>query len=163
VPTAIVASFFPSIIEAKKQSESLYYQRLQQLYNLMVALSVLAAIPVTFASDWLVTILFGNQYEGAGSILAIHVWAGVFVSLGVASGKWFTIENISKQIFYRSFIGALTNIALNSVLIPKFGIQGCALATLISYSIAAFWFDLLLKNTRKTFFMKIKAFFLGFL
>lgn len=163
VPTAIVASVFPSIIEAKKQSETLYYQRLQRLYNLMVVLSILVAIPVTFLSDWLVTILFGAEYQSAGAILAIHVWAGLFVSLGVASGKWFTIENKSDLMFYRTFLGALTNVALNFVLIPRFSVQGCALATLISYSLAAFWFDVISRNTRKTFFMKINAFSLGIL
>lgn len=36
IPMAITASVFPAIINAKKQSDDLYYERLQKLYDLMV-------------------------------------------------------------------------------------------------------------------------------
>ena len=46
IPMAIVASVFPSIIVSEKQSEALYYQRLQKLYDLMVLLALVVAIPM---------------------------------------------------------------------------------------------------------------------
>lgn len=157
VPMAIVTSIFPALIEAKKLSEEIYYQRLQRLYDVVVLLSISVAIPMTLLSDWLILILFGSDYEGAGLILAMHIWIGLFVSLGVASGKWFLLENMSTLLFYRTIQGAVMNVALNFILIPKFGMQGCVIATLISYSFAAFWFDLFSKKTRISFYMKIKA------
>lgn len=160
IPVVIVASVFPSIIEAKKQSEVVYYKRLQKLYDLMVLLALAVAIPMTFFSDWLIALLFGIDYVAAGAVLAIHVWAGVFTFLGVASGNWFLLENMSTRMLYRTALGALVNVALNVILIPVYGVPGAAAATLISYSVAGFWFDALDRKTRRTFIMKANSFLL---
>ncbi len=157
VPIAIVASVYPAIISSKEKSESLYQQRMQNLYDLMVYISVFVALIVTFSADWIVISLFGDAYSESGFVLAVHIWIGLFVSLGVASSKWFLLENLSKLIFYRTLYGALLNVLLNLVLIPSFGIKGCLIATLISYSFAALWFDAFAKKTRKAFVMKIRA------
>lgn len=157
IPMAIVASVFPSIIEAKKNSETLYYQRLQKLFDFMVLLALAVAIPMTFLSDWIVVFLFGEEFAQAGSVLILHMWAGIFTYLGVASGKWFLMENMSMLLFYRTAIGAFVNVILNLVLIPVNGVLGAAIATLISYAVAGFLFDLLVKDSRKVFLMKASA------
>ncbi|PKN87292.1 MAG: flippase [Deltaproteobacteria bacterium HGW-Deltaproteobacteria-1] len=158
IPIAIVASVFPSIIEAKKQDETIYNQRLQKLYDMMVILALSLALLMTFLSDWVVTLLFGNAYQQSGPILAIHIWAGIFVFLGVASGKWFLIEGLQRYTFYRTLLGAVVNVGLNILMIPKFGATGAAYATVISYAIAAMFSDLLQKETRPMFKMKLRAF-----
>lgn len=158
IPMAIVASVFPAIIEAKKQSETLYYQRLQKLYDLMVLLALAVAVPMTLLSDWVMTLLFGQAYVQAGTVLAIHIWAGPFVFLGVASGKWFLTENRQFLAFQRVFLGMVVNIGLNFMLIPKYGAVGAALATLFSQVAAALLFDAFRKETRPMFRMKLKAF-----
>ncbi len=157
LPIAIVASVYPAIISSKEKSESLYQQRMQNLYDLMVYISVFVALIVTFSADWIVISLFGDAYSEAGFVLAVHIWIGLFVSLGVASSKWFLLEKLSRLIFYRTLYGALLNVILNLLLIPPFGIKGCLIATLISYSFAALWFDAFSTKTRKAFVMKIKA------
>lgn len=157
IPMSIVASVFPAIIAAKKQSEALYNQRLQQLYDLMVILSLVIAIPMTFLSDWLIGFLFGSAYQQAGAVLAIHIWASVFVFLGVASAKWFIVEDLQMLSLQRTALGAIVNVALNFFLIPMFGIIGAAWATVVSYSIAGLFYDLLQIQTRRMFSMKLKS------
>lgn len=158
VPMAIVASVFPAILETKKRSERLYYDRLQRLYDLMVWLAIAVALPMTFLSTAIVTLLFGDAYAQAGSVLAIHIWAAVFVFLGVASGKWFLAEN--RQIFslQRTVFGAIANVILNLLMIPNFGVLGAAWATVVSYAIAAMFADVAQRETRRMFIMKISAF-----
>jgi O-antigen/teichoic acid export membrane protein len=112
---------------------------------------------MTFLSDWIVHLLYGVQYNQAGSVLIIHIWTGVFVFLGVASAQWLISENYVYIAFFRNFIGAIGNILLNIILIPKFGIQGAAIATLLAWIISAFLFDLILPKTRKMFILKSKA------
>jgi len=157
IPAAIVASVFPAIIEAKKESESLYYQRLQQLYELMVFLALTVAIPLTFLSGYLVELIFGEAYSQAGSVLAIHIWTSIFVFLAAASGKWFVLEGLTKLALRRNLYGAVLNIALNLVLIPLWGINGAAVATLVSVSVAAYFSDLFSVSTRKVFIQKSKS------
>lgn len=139
VPTVISSSLFPAIINAKKVSEHLYYTRLQRLYDLMVWMAIAIAIPMTFLSDWEVNLLYGQQYNQAGSVLMIHIWTGVFVSVGVASSRWLLTENLQIFSTINTFIGSAINILLNYIFITYVGIQGAALATLISYFIAAYF------------------------
>ena len=157
IPMMIVASVFPAILEAKKRSEAQYYQRLQHLYDLMVWLSVAVALPMTFLSTPIVTLLFGDSFSASGTVLAIHIWASVFVFLGVASGKWFLAENRQMLSFYRAALGAVVNIILNFLLIADYGPVGAAVATVISQATAAFLFDAVQPVTREMFLMKIKS------
>ena len=158
VPMAITSSVFPAIINAKKQSEGLYYQRLQKLYDLMVWLAVAIALPTTFLAPWVIRVLYGDAFSPAAGVLSIHIWAGVFVGLGVASGRWFLCENMQKEAFCRTFLGAICNVVLNIIMIPKYGISGAALSTLISQSTAAYFYDALNHKTRSVFWMKTSSF-----
>jgi PST family polysaccharide transporter len=157
LPMTIVASVFPAILEAKKSSERLYYLRLQQLYDLMVLLAVSGAAITTFLAGWIIGSLFGAAYEPAGPVLAVHIWASVFVFLGVASGKWFIAENRQVLSLQRTAIGAVVNVGLNFLLIPEFGPIGAAWATVFSYSAAGFLLDGFQSETRPMFLMKVKS------
>jgi PST family polysaccharide transporter len=158
VPMAIVASVFPAILEAKKRSEKQYYDRLQRLYDLMVWLAIAVALPMSFLSTAIVTLLFGDAYAQAGSVLAIHIWAAVFVFLNLASGRWFLAENRQILALQRQVFGAMANIILNLLMIPQFGVIGAAWATVLSYAIAAMFADLAQSETRRMFLMKVSAF-----
>jgi O-antigen/teichoic acid export membrane protein len=160
VPVIITNSLFPAVVRAKEISLKLYNLRLRRLYTFVVWMAIAFALPMTFLSDWLVVTLYGEAFRAAGQVLMVHVWAGVFVALGVASGSWFISENLQRLAFYRTFLGATINIGLNLLLIPALGLLGAAVATIISQSMAAFFFDLLTRRTRMVFFMKLKT--LGF-
>lgn len=157
VPAAIVASVFPAIMEAKKTSEVLYNARFQKLYDLMVVVSVLVALPMTFLAGPLVVLLYGAEYADSGPVLTIHVWGAVFVFLGVASNKWFIAENKQFLSLQRTILGATTNIFLNFLLIPKYGAKGAAIATIFSQLMAAWLSDLLQPSTWRMFQMKLAA------
>ena len=159
IPSVLTASFFPAIINAKKNNEDLYNSRLQKLYDIMVWIAIAIAIPMIFLSDWLIEILYGYQYSEAGNVLMIHIWAGVFVSLGLASNSWLICEKLQKFLMVNTFIATITNIGLNYILIPKFGIVGAAWATIISYFLVGYLCLLIWKKTRINFINLTKSLF----
>lgn len=161
IPMVISASVFPAIIKAKQQSEKLYYNRLQKLYNLMTWLAISIAIPMTFLSDHLVRFLFGSEYLGSGVILALHIWAAVFVFQGVARSKWMLTENLQKYGLCYYLVGCSINIALNLVLIPKYLGVGAAIATICSQAVVAIVAPALFKKTRISSTMLLKSFVWG--
>ncbi|WP_209262420.1 flippase [Thiorhodococcus minor] len=158
IPLAIASSVFPAILDAKRRSDEEYHLRLQQLFDMMVWLAASVALLMTLAATPIVIFLFGPEYSSAGGILALHIWAAVFVFLGVASGKWFLAENRQVLSLQRTALGALTNVLLNLWLIPRAGATGAALATVCSYGLAAMFFDVFQKETRFLFFMKARSF-----
>ncbi len=157
IPGIISGSLFPAIINAKRSNESLYKDRLQQLYDLMVVIALAIAIPMTFLSDWVVSIIYDDQFYLTGGVLSIHIWSGVFVFLGVSVQKWILAENLQRVSTFTRFIGMAANIILNYILIPTYGIYGAAFATLFSQAISVLFAPLLFRKTRPSFFMMIKA------
>lgn len=158
VPMAIVASVLPAILQSRMASEAQYYRRLQLLFDVMVWLSIGVAVPMTFLSTPVVTLLFGSDYAAAGEVLAVHIWAAIFVFLGVASSNWYLAENRLVLNLQRAILGMAVNVVLNLCLIPSYGALGAAWATVISYAAAAFFFDLLQRETRRIFVMKVASF-----
>jgi len=125
----------------------------------LVRFAAAVGLAVTLFADWLIQTLYGSEYAGAGTVLAIHVWAGIFASLLVLSGQWMILEGLQRLVFLRSFAGLSINIVLNRLLIPEFGIAGAAMATLFSQAFAGYLFDLHFSRTRRMFWIKTKSFF----
>ena len=133
VPVVIVTSLFPAILNARRDEPERYNKRIQHMYDLMVYLSVPVAAIITFASP-LIYKLYKPEYAYAAPVLSVHIWSGVFVFLGAASGQYLIAENLNKLTFVRTTFGAVVNIVLNLILIPKMGMMGAAIATLEAYA-----------------------------
>ncbi len=156
IPMAICSSLFPAVVEAKKNDQQLFIKRVRLLYFTVFWLAFAVAIPVTFVSSWIIDLFYGSSYGQSAKVLQIHIWAGLFVALGVASSSWLLSENLQLLSLYRTLVGAIINISLNLYLIPKYGIFGAALATLISYSFVIFSMAIF-KKTRHHFYLMVKA------
>jgi O-antigen/teichoic acid export membrane protein len=154
----VSGSVFPAILKTRKKSRELYLERLQMLYDSFTLVSISIALIITLLAPFIIHIIYGAEYIEAATILSIHIWAGVFVFLGVASSKYLVAENLTKISFYRTIIGAITNVVLNIILIPISGILGAAAATLISYLFSAYIPNLLFKESRIVFIMQTKSF-----
>ncbi len=83
---------------------------MQKLFNNISVLDSCVAIPVTFFSTSIITLLYGKNYAEAGPILTIHIWTGLFVSLGVARETWLTIEGLMKFTAATTAAGVFVNI-----------------------------------------------------
>lgn len=156
----VCSSLFPLIIKSKDISTKLYYKRIQQLLVFLIVCAYILILSVFFLSDSIITLLYGPEFIESSLILTIHIFSSIFVYMGLVSSKWIVVENKTKIEFYRNFFGVIINIVLNLIFIKKFGIMGAAYASLITYIIAYYIFDIFLKETRKMFIIKSKALFL---
>lgn len=158
IATATASSVAPAIYAAKKAAnENLYYWRIEKFLRVLSLISIFIALPMTFAAGKTITLLFGNEYVAAGPILAIHIWATLFVFTGMGTSLWFIAEGLTHLSLQKTVLGAVINISLNLLLIPPYAGLGAAIATLISYSIAAFFMHGLHPKTRKIFHVQLKS------
>ena len=157
IPIAITSSVSPAIFAAKETSETLYYKRIKQLLRLTVLISVVIAVPLTFLSGTIITMLFGNGYAAAGQILAVHIWSSLFVFMGVAISPWYIAERLTHLHMYRTLIGAITNVLLNLFLIPAYSGLGAAISTVISYAFSDLLCNATHPKTQKIFWIQIKS------
>jgi len=159
IPMAVVGSFFPDIVAAKSVSDELFYSKLQKLYNLMALMAYVIAIPTTLMSNWLIHLLFGPAYAKAGPMLAVLIWAGMFVNLGVARSAFLTTINWTRVHFMTVALGCLINVVLNYFLIPVYGGMGAVIASCIAYWFAAHGACFVYRPLYRTGCMLTKAIF----
>jgi polysaccharide transporter, PST family len=157
IPGAIVSSVAPAIYAAKEKSESLYYQRIGQLLSLMTCISLAIALPMSFLSDKIIMVMFGSGYAEAGGILAVHIWTSLFVFMGLATSPWFIAEGLNHVSLGKTLFGAILNIVLNLLLIPKYSGLGAAIATIISQAAAAFICNAFDSRTQKIFKIQVRS------
>ncbi len=136
VPSMIISSIFPAIVNAKKSGDAkMYENRLKKFYSLFIWLPILFLIPTIALAPQIIRILFGAQYMEAVSILQIYVWSGISISLGMAVSQFLITENYIKIMMFSTCLGAMANIVLNLLLIPRMGTVGAAIASLVSYTL----------------------------
>ena len=159
IPMVIYSSLAPSITNAKKTSEILYRQRLTQLYRLMFLLFLAIAIPIYLTAQPIIIFLFGEAYTEAGWLLKLFAIRLLFANSGVARSLFITNNNLFKYSFVSSVIGAISNIAINYLLIPHYGASGAIIATIISFAVTIFILDAFYNETRSNFIAMVNGMF----
>ncbi|MDP1256699.1 flippase [Klebsiella quasipneumoniae] len=162
-PTIITASFFPLLILAKKESEEKYKHTLLDLSRKLFFCALIISIFITIIAHTAINILYGEAYAESATILIIHIWASLFVFMRAVLSKWLVIENMLPFSLVTHISGAIVNIILNLILIPKMGGIGSAIATVISYSISSYFSLFIFKRTRVMGWIMTKAIFTCFL
>jgi O-antigen/teichoic acid export membrane protein len=156
IPVAIVTSVFPAVIHARKTDLERYTKRLKNLYDLMVFISLPVAVLISFLGTDIIRLIYKDAYVGAGPMLSIHIWSGVFVFLGSASSQYLLAEGFTMISFQRTAMGAIVNILLNLYLIPIYGGMGASFATLIACFVSTFYL-LLLPRTRQQGILMLRS------
>jgi len=123
--------------------------KLQRLVTASARVSFLMALPVVIGillySKEFIGVVFGKVYAGGAPPFAILVLGQLF---NVAAGSSAILLNMTgheKDTLTGIVVGAITNIALNLLLIPSYGITGAA----ISASAAMIVWNLLLWRTAR--------------
>lgn len=97
-----------------------------KLIGLMLAI---ASVLVVVSAPILFDVVFGGKYDAGYKVLpftiALCYWAGLMATV---SNYMFCVER-PKLICVATGIGLLVNIALNALLLPRFGLVGAGLAT----------------------------------
>src|SRR5690606_38600208 len=132
--------------------------RLQHLYELMTVVSIAIAVATTLAAPFIYRTFYSAEYAMGAPVLTVHIWAGIFMFLYVASGQYLLAEGCTRSSVVRALAGALINIGLNSWWIPKYGMIGAAYATLVTYASTAL-FVIFVPKTRAQGWLMLKALF----
>ena len=156
LPSALLSSYFPEIIKQIKQQD-LVKQKIINLCAILFYLAFAVAIIMMLTADFLVVFIFGKAYIAGASVLKIHIWAGVFIFTGIPITKLLIANQLEIYHVYGKSFAALLNVVLNILLIPKYGIQGAAWSTLISYAIGSFFSYALFSKSRVYFWWQCKG------
>jgi len=161
---AVLGIFSPMMSQYHSQKN---FTKMNSIYKLSTRWIISLAIPfvilfVLFSKK--VMLLFGPEYLDSSFVL-ILLTIGAFVqSIFGTAGSSLTMTGYSKVNLINALIVSIVNIVLNIILIPQFGINGAAIATLISLSILGLlrWTQNIILNKIQSFSLKsLKSIFAG--
>lgn len=155
VPMTLNASLAPFVARKKAESETAYWEVLQRIFKVYALLGWCVCIPILVFADVAVKVLYGPQYQQGAVVLSIYVFTNLFINMGVAQGLWILNDRRSIVGVFNTIIGAAICIAGNLILIPKFGIIGSALASVLAMASSAVLVNLLF--SRRILVMQLKS------
>lgn len=155
----IQTSLFPKMLELYKNSNEEEYRKFYLLSNNMITqLYIFGYFISILCVKFLFLKIFSIEYIEVIELYNILGIVVVFKANGALQTGHMTIKNITKKSIYKTFLGLIINIILNSFLIRKYGMSGAATATLISQMTALFIVDFFIKEYKEQAFIQLKSF-----
>ena len=151
-------SMYPKMLELYKKNYKEYYSFYLKTNTIITYLYLVLAIVSIFVVRWLFKYVYSEEYNQA-----IMVYSILTVSVLVRANAIFqmghmVIKNITKKSFYKTLTGLVMNTVLNIILIPKYGINGAAIATSLTHFVTAICMDYFILEYREHFFIQVKSF-----
>ena len=156
-PAVIVVSVFPRIIRELRHDAARANRQLDVLLTAFSIVSISVGLLVGSYSTNIIVFLFGEDYRASASVLSIHVWSSVFVFSGILGSRWLVAMDMQKVLLVSTLIGVVANIAMNYLMIPVYGVEGAAWATLVAQFMSAILVNCFHPVSRQLFWMQMSA------
>jgi len=127
VNTALAGRLYNMDVRSKEMS---FITSLTAKYTFYI--SLLIAV-VGYCMTPLIPVIYGSDFLRASEVFIILLGGIVFASIGKSSAPYFVVKGKPTIYLVITSIALLSNIILNLVLIPLYGINGAAVASLFSY------------------------------
>ena len=150
VYTAIIDSFRPLILSAKKEDEAAYRHNVSRLYAIITYLTLAQSVVFAIGAPLLVGLLYGGEYAPSVLILRVLVWYVTFSVMGTVRNVWILAEQKQKYLWIINLSGAALNIVMNAALIPLWGACGAAVASFATQFFANFVLGFVIKPLRES-------------
>lgn len=158
VLAAIIDSAKPVILAQFGVDKERFEKYMIRLYGAILYVAFAAAIAITLLSKYIILILYGKAYISAQGALCILCWDTAFSYLGVARSTWLVPFGKQKYEKYIAASGAVCNLILNAVMIPLWGVNGAAVATLLTQVFTNFVVGFLFRDIRRNNLLILKGF-----
>lgn len=155
VLSAIIDSMNPSIMEAHKTDQEKFHRLNKILYAIVFWISTAVSIIFVVLGDFIIGIMYGEAYLPAAQPLKVVTWYTAFSHLGVARNAWIVCNNKQKHLKYIYIPAAISNVVLNAIFIPLWGIIGAALASLTAQIITTMVVPFCIKDLRENAIMML--------
>ncbi len=130
LPALLTTSVFPTFARLAFKDN----KKFREILEKSIGISLLFGIPLIFGGlilgENLITTLFGKEYLSATIAFQILLTTIILIFPGMFIGNAVFAYNEQKNFIGFLALGAIGNVVLNYLLIPKYGIEGSAIATL---------------------------------
>ncbi len=144
IPHAMMMSLFPLLTRARLQGKKTFSAVFTFSFYLLMLIGIPVAIWATLYAQPIIELVYTSTYQPAVSAFRLLVWAGVGIFASHLAGYTLVVADRQKFGMLISAFALVANVSLNFWLIPTYGINGAAMATVITeFAVAGFGFTLL--------------------
>ena len=161
IPTILAQTVVPVLVRMHKQNFSAYRSKTQQFVNITVWICIIISIMVALSSHWIILFTFGEQYLPATIALQVLVFKSVGDALSATAGNMIIIENKQKYAWIRSVTACFVCVGLNLLFIPRWGLIGTAVASILTYFYAGTFSNIFIPRYWFVLKTQLTALFLG--
>lgn len=147
LPSALMSSLAPILSLAVVQ-ELRFRNYLDRSFRYFMVLSAGLCVCVTLGARLIVLTLYGKQFLPAAPLLAVLIWSEVAIFFATVVVNALIASNLQRFLPLPTLLGAVLNIGLNLILIPRFAALGSAWATVASYTLGWMVCLVFFKQTR---------------
>ncbi|MFS1953048.1 polysaccharide biosynthesis C-terminal domain-containing protein [Vibrio breoganii] len=144
--TTYVSAIYPYLVSSLSKED--IKSTAIKYFGLVTKIGVTVSLLVYLLSENIILILFGNEYLSSIPVLKIYAVAVIFNYIYVATGRWFIALSEPNFVALRNFCAFVSNIALSLLLIPYFGIEGAATASMLSWMFSGYLILIFSKKNR---------------
>ena len=127
---AIIDSARPTILRSLQKGKGEFEKNYTLLNSVVIYLALLQSVIITLLAGWLIRLFYGSGYAASVPILRLAVWYTTFSYIGAVRDVWILAENQQQMLWKVNLSGAVLNVALNALLIPRYHAMGAAAASL---------------------------------
>lgn len=128
----IFSAFFPTLSRVGLISSREFKDTMINYAKFVIGSGIVIGVTLLFFSERIVLLVFGESYLASSLPLSILAVNAIVISFNVFLGNPMMAWGKQKEYAIAISFGALANIILNLILIPKYSYIGAAIATLIS-------------------------------
>lgn len=161
IPTILAQTITPILVRNYKENFAIYRNKTQQFVNITVWICIIISIITALISHWLILYTFGSQYLPATIVLQILAFKSVGDALSATAGNMIIIEGIQKYAWIRSVTACFVCVGLNLLFIPRWGLVGTAVASILTYFYAGTFSNIFIPQYWFVLQTQIKALFFG--
>ena len=101
-------------------------------FNISFIIGLIIAIFVIVFAKYIILIVYGSNYLPSIKALKILIWAFFIICISSITSGLLNSINKQRLVTFGAGVGAIINVILNLILIPKYSMEGAALATVIT-------------------------------
>ena len=157
LPAVLQSTLYAAIVRNFNRDRAGFDTYMQRIFDLFAIIAWPVMAGIAFLAYFLIVPLFGEEYSGAIPMVLLLLLGTPLFFLYYAWGTMLTVREWMWLAPAVAGLGAAVNIGLNLALIPDFGGEGAAIATVISYGIASIGGSLVIGKLRPSAIAMIRA------
>ncbi len=134
---AITITVYPAVSRLHARAPAAVRGLCRRAVGWLMVIGLLATAAVFVAAPWIVAAIYGERFEASAAVLRVLAWALVAASVGIFTRTVLPAIDRDWHAGAIMGVGALANVGLNFLLIPRFAGLGAAWATVGSETLTA--------------------------